>query len=318
MTAAARVPLLAGVLLATAVDLHAQVTTLADVLASLERAAGVAQLRTAEPIAAARLDSASRALREADAGRLTIDQVADAITRNRAGFGTVARWDPRMEQLLAQPWFRGALLTLPLVANGSVAPLLEERGVPRDSIRGLLAPTDELGRRVGERALASNQEKLRRYEIKYGPDSPRLNAVEVGLNYAGQLWLPFLQPSADGWPSRFEIIAAYRTAELTAFRGADDDLEGHVVSAGQLGVRWYHFGERWGAGNRLQRVLRPRYGSAGAYVMGPRDLPLQRPWAKGNRPGLFIGWGGFHVAYVFESPRRFVIGTGTQLIPYVF
>jgi hypothetical protein len=187
------------------------------------------------------------------------------------------------------------VLDLPLIANGSVLQALRAKGVPPATIQTMLAPTFQLGRRVRDCATAKSDEKLRRIEIKYGEDSPSLNFVEVGANYLAQ-FVPKLGPTVDGWPSRYE----------------------NIVSAGQLGLRWYHWNPNWGSGSRIDQLKRPRHASFGAYAIGPDDRPLQKPWDKGNRFGAFVGWGDFHAAYVFEAPRRVLIGHGKLLIPYVF
>ena len=308
----------AAAAIAVAASLGAQTTTIEDMLRSLERGAVLADLRTVDPIAARKLDSLARALRDADAGSITLETMSRVIASRTATIRQTARWDARPEALLNESWFRSAMITLPLIANGSIGLALRERGVPREQLDDVLRPTDQLGRLVGERALERNEEKLRRYEIKYGPDSPRLNLAEVGLNYLAQLRLPLFQPTTDGWPSRYEVIAAYRTMELTAAKAADEGVKPRLVSGNQIGVRWYHFAPQWGTGDRIDRVVRPRHASTGVFFMGPRDMPLENPWAKGKRVGAFLGWGSAYVAYVWDQPRRIVAGSGKQIVPYVF
>lgn len=293
-------------------------TTVEDMLRSLERGALLAELRTVDPVAERKLDSIATQLRDAGAGPITVETMARVIGSRTASLRQTARWDSRAEELLTQSWFRAAMFSLPLIANGSISPAMRERGIPRDQVNEVLRPTDELSRRVGELALARNEEKLRRYEIKYGPESPRLNLAEVGLNYLAQLRLPLFQPTTDGWPSRYEMVAAYRTTELTVTKADGEDLKARVVSGGQLGIRWYHFAPDWGTGDRIHRVLRPRYASTGLFLMGPRDMPLERPWGKDTRAGAFLGWGSAYVAYVWERPRRVVVGSGKQIVPYLF
>lgn len=293
--------------------------TVEDILSSLQRGAQRARLDTINARANRTLDSLATMLRDAGAGPITIDALADLIVRRKASIGDVARWDPKAADLMSQPWFRSAILTLPAIANRPLDSALRVARIPQAAADSFLAPTDSLGSRVRARAMQQSEEKLRRFEIKYGPESARLNLAEVGLNYVGQ-WIRPFKPDSGGWPSRYELIAAYRPMELTAAKTSGDDVRGALVSAGQVGVRWYHWRRGWGAsgGGRLARVLRPGHASTGAYVLGPRDTPLDKPWANGNRLGFFLGWGGMHAAYVFESPRRVLIGSGKQLIPYVF
>lgn len=313
----ARWALVASLAIGSAASAQQPRYTVEDILASLQRGAQRARLDSVNPRAQKRLDSLATLLRDAGAGDITIDQLAKVIVSKKANFAEVARWDPKTTDLLAQSWFRSAILTLPTIANNSLDSAMTLARIPQAAVDSILAPTDALGTRVREFASARSQEKLRRFEIKYGPESARLNLAEVGLNYVGQ-WLPPFRPSSDGWPSRYELIAAYRAMELTATKSAGDDVKGALVSAGQVGMRWYHWRRSWASSGRLARALRPPHASVGLYALGPRDAPLERPWATGNRLGFFLGWGDMHAAYVFESPRRVLIGSGKQLIPYVF
>lgn len=290
--------------------------TLGDILSALQRGAEQVDFRTVEPAASQKLDSLTTLFRQADAGSVPVETLAELIVRKRASVGDVARWDPRATELLTQPWFRSAVVMLLRIANGSLQPELTRRLQP-PAVNEILALTDKLGRLVRQLASIQSEEKLRRFEIKYGPDSPRLNLAEVGLNYLAQ-WVPVLGPSADGWPSRYELVTAYRTMELTATKAANGDLSARLVSAGQVGLRWYHWKQGWGTGGRIARLTRPQHASFGAFAMGPRDAPLERPWGKGRRTGVFIGWGDVHAAYLFGDGRRVVLGSGKQLIPYVF
>jgi hypothetical protein len=291
--------------------------TLGELLRSLDSSAARANLAADKPAAAAALDSISTLLRDAKAEPIAIGQIAQLIVARRVTVGEVARWSPEATSVVAQKWFRDAVLGLALIANGSILPALRAHGVPPAEIQSSLQPMLQLGTLVRACASAKSSEKLRRIEVKYGEGSPSLNLVEVGANYLAQ-WVPKLRPSPDGWPSRYELIAAYRPAEITASKSGDADAKASLVSAGQLGLRWYHWNPAWGTGSRLDQLKRPRHASLGAYAIGPNDKPLEKPWSKGSRVGAFLGWGDVHAAYVFESPRRLLIGHGKQIIPYVF
>ena len=291
--------------------------TLEDILVSLHRAAVEIRFDTVNAKANRILDSLTALLRGAKATTLSIPQLVDIIEHNRAGLAAVARWDPQHYTLWTQPWFDSTLTALRQIANTSLAGAMPAR-LASGRVNDLLAPIDALGNAIRAAGQANNQEKLRRYEVKYGPGSQRLNAVEVGLNYLGQLWLPGLRPSGDGWPSPYELVASYRTTELTATQAADEKLSVRMVSAMQLGLRRYNFGESWGVGGPLRRFLKPADASAGFFLMGPRDEPLARAWGSDTRAGAFLGWGTMHAGYVFGSHPRFVIGTGKQVLPYLF
>jgi hypothetical protein len=292
--------------------------TLGAIVDSLQAAAREVDLSTREPVASGMLDSIATLFRDAGARGFAVGELADAITQRRPSAGTVARWEPERYRLLSQPWFRQAVIVLAQIGNTPLRRHLVAPQFTQARANELLAPLNALGRAVRAAAMANGEEKLRRYEIKYGPDSPRLNLAEVGLNYVAQLWIPALGPTRDGWPSPYEIIAAYRATELTVTESETDKLTARLVSAGQLGIRKYHFRPGWGTGSRLAQLLRPRESSIGAFVMGPRDTPLHRVWGEGARAGAFIGWGTAHLGYVFGPHRRLVLGTGTQLIPYAF
>jgi len=294
----------------------AQQFTVNDILDSLQRGAVRVNLAAADPIAAAKLDSVANVLRAAGAGSIRISTLADVITRRRVGFGEANRWDPRATDLLAQAWFRDAILLLPLIANGSLQPQMDGK-VPDKEADGILAPTDSLRARVQDNAMQDGREKLRRLEIKYGSGSPQLNVVEATANFVFQ-WLPGLRSANDGSPSRYEFLAAYRTMEIAAFKSSRSLPDAQLVSGGQVGLRWYHWGAGWGTGSAKSQLLRPRYASAGLYVIGPADTPLARLTGVRRRHGAFVGWGGTHLAFVVEYPRRLIVGGDRLLVPHLF
>ena len=307
-----------AVLVASPLAAQDAVYTIEDILTRLQAGATRVEFARTDATSARMLDSLALLLRARGAGGITTRQMAEVIVRRRASFADVARWNPEGDSttaLLAQPWFRDAVLMLPLIANGSLQPELSAR-LPRPAVDSILTPTDSLGRHVRELTSARVAERFRHFEIKYGPSAPSLNAVEVGLNYLVQGIPPFR--SSNGDPSRYEMIASYRPLELTLARQGGASAETRAVTAGQLGVRWYHWNARWGAGNVLARMLRPRHASAGLYALAPVEKPLQKPWQNGRRLGAFLGWGDFHAAYVFDRPRSILIGTSKHILPYAF
>ena len=306
-------------LLASTVGAQTRDYTIDDILTRLESGAARIQFTHVDPAAARMLDSIARVLRVSGAGRVTTRQMAHAILRDHVSFAEVARWDAEEGSavtVLPQPWFRDAVLKLVLIANGSLQPELSAR-LPRPAVDSILAPTDSLGRHVRELKSAAIDERLRHFRIKYGPGAPSLNVAEVALNYVGQ-WIPPFRSSSTGDPSRYEMIASYRPMELTLARQGGTTSQTSTVTAGQVGVRWYHWNPRWGTGNVLMRALRPSHASAGLYALAPVAKPLQKPWESGRRLGAFLGWGDFHAAYVFDSPRTVLIGTGKHIVPYAF
>jgi hypothetical protein len=291
--------------------------TLGDILDSLHRAADVVHLATVQPQAGVVLDSLTHVLDNARARGLTVSELTAVIEQQDLGFRTVARWDAEVYRVLAQDGFRQALIGLQQIAMTVLRPLLSAQ-LPETAVRTLFAPISALGSAILQHGREGNQERLRRYEVKYGPTAPRLNIGEVALNYAAQRWLPGFKASADGLPSPYELVTAYRTAELTATRDSGQSMRAHFVSGAQLGFRRYNFDPNWGTGGKLAQLIRPGDSSLGMYVVAPRDLPLQRVWGSGVRGGAFVGWGGVHAAYVFGKPQRIIFGNSLQILPYMF
>jgi hypothetical protein len=227
----------------------------------------------------------------------------------------VARWNRQVPQF--ELGFVDSLVALNTVAHGALQRALMEK-LTRESLDSLYKPIDDFGAQVLIKARAANQEKLRRFYIKYGPASPHLNLAEVGINYLGQLFIPGLLPSADGMPSPYELVATYRTTDLTAAHSDAGHLTGRVVTTAQAGVRMYGFSETCGKGGRFVELIDPCQSSAGAFFMGPRDAPLAKLWGSGQRAGFYLARGKYHLGYVFGAEKRLVFGVDQQLVPYVF
>jgi hypothetical protein len=165
------------------------------------------------------------------------------------------------------------------------------------------------------RSRARNQDALARYERKYGPASPRLNYLEVGLNYAAQ-FVPGFKSTESGGPSPLEIIASYNSLSLKL--NDSTSATANMVSTGRLGLRIYFFGEAWGQEGRIMHFLSPAHASLGLMSMGPQDDPLQRAWGRGYRLGPFVSWGDLFAGYVGGSNHGLVVGTNKFIIPRVF
>jgi len=154
--------------------------------------------------------------------------------------------------------------------------------------------------------------RLRRYERKLGPTSARLNAPEVVLNYAAQRWVPGFGPRPQSGPSPLELVASYVPTYATI---VDDRLQ--AVSASEFGLRWYMFGERFGA-EGLKGLLFPSYWSAGALVVSDRNGALVWPWDGRTRTGAFVSWGAIKIAHVGGRQGEWIVSRQMQIIPFVF
>lgn len=301
----------------------AQAQTLADMLTAVERAAQRAQLRTRDTAAQRVLDSLTALLRASGATTLTTAELRDITLGRRPRFGTIARWHQARYTAAGLASVDSAIAGVRQIANVHIVPLLP---LSTADVDALLKPLDDLGSEVRNAAQLVAEDRLRRYEIKYGPDSPRLNGAEVLANYAGQLvfpctklWpFPCLGVREDGGPSPYEIVIGYRTTDLTASDDGSGGFRPRIVSTGQLGLRLYDFGEGAGEGGRLARLRRPTHRAFGLFLMPPRDAPLISPLAARNRVGGFLGWGGLHLGYVGGQRERLVFGTGMQILPYLF
>jgi len=272
----------------------------------------LATATTPNAVLQANLDAARNVLRaDPDALGLRLDELAAIIARATPSIATIARWNPKVLAYASRPGFRAVLLNLVNVGSTAIRMM---GALPRLQLDLLEAPIDRLQSVVLQLGIAVNEEKLRRYEIKYGPRAPVLNAAEVLLNVATQ-WLPTFGPDDNGWTGPNEFILAYRAVEFGFTSRADS---AKLISAGQFGVRHYFWSAAPATDNRLTRLLKPGYATFGVTMTSSADAPLVRPWGPDNRLGAFLGYGDVHAAYLFEKPRRILIGTGKQIIPYAF
>jgi hypothetical protein len=296
------------------------VYTLEDVLTSLRRAADTLDLARVSPAQNQALDSVSIMFRTAGVTSLTIDELAAVVTKSHVTFGDVARWNPQPSGAWTEPWFYDALVRLRRIANAAgsgIGPRLVAAygsGVADHFI----APMDELETKILRRAQAKNAQRLRRYEIKFGPESARLNIVEVLINYAvaRPSWSP-LAPGDDG-PNPFELVAMYTTSEVTGSRSTDDKFRAHVVGGAYTGLRYYRFDIDSARRGRIKQFLSPQHLSAGAFFMGSTDRALISPFEDGHRTGGYLEWGMARAAVTVGRDWRVVVGMGKQILPYLF
>ncbi len=251
-----------------------------------------------------------------DVIRLPLDVLVRAPFRQgdarEASFARVARWQRRA---VVPGLGAGDAADLDSLARLTVAELkfaMEGRQPPvsDDSVDIILTPYTALQRGELQVSIATSLEKLNRFERKYGPEAPRLNLAEVGLNYVAQ-WVPPFRPNADGWPSRFEIVASYVPSYLTIA-----DEKARAVTVAELGLRSYLWQRGWGGA--VGGILRPGYLSVGVAVAGDRDGAFVSPLRGKARVGGFIGWGETKVAVIGGDERRLLITRQMQLLPWVF
>lgn len=181
-----------------------------------------------------------------------------------------------------------------------------------DSARLVEKPVDGFRSADLVAARDRNLERIRHYEIKYGPGSAKLNAVETLLNFGTQRLWPF-KPGADG-VSRFEMVAGYSTSYATVVEG-----EATAISAAEFGLRIYNWGYR-DEPSTLAQASSPRYWTLAVAVGARDDGALEWPWERKPRIGPAIGWGEFKLAYLHAKANdwRVIVSRQMQLLPHLF
>jgi hypothetical protein len=194
------------------------------------------------------------------------------------------------------------------------------RGRVRDAaseevFRGADEAVEQYNDALLDQAIGLVQRRLDRYEVKYGPGSPRLNFAEVGLNALLQSTGP-LRPNHEG-PSPNELLLEYSTSWGTV---ADDKAE--AVSTFEIGWRRYDLNWRAGARSGWPALFRARYVAAGVAIAEGRDGALRWPLDgvahRQSRVGPFLSLGDLKVAYLFGPERRLLVSRQIQLLPNLF
>ena len=314
------VALMIGMNVTTSAQQPAPTYTLEDVLVSLRKAADTLDLARVSAAQDRALDSVSVMFRASGATSLTIDALAAIVTKRHATFADVARWNPEPRTPWTEPWFYDALVRLRRIANAAgngIGPRLVAAYGPSVADH-FIAPMDELETKIVSKAQAKNAEKLRRYEIKYGPESARLNIAEVVINYLVERpsWSPFA-PGENG-PSPLELVATYSTSELTGSKSTSATFRPHLVAGAHAGLRFYRFSASTGQTSKIKKLLAPQHFGAGAFFMGATDHPLISPFETGMRSGGFVDWGLARAGVTLGRDWRAVIGVGKQILPYLF
>jgi hypothetical protein len=232
-------------------------------------------------------------------------------TGRTAAFGRVARFRRTTDVAGLGAGDAADLDTLTRLTLAELRLAVErQRLVSNDSVDALLAPFTALHREQLAVSITTSLEKLNRFERKYGPGSPRLNLAEVGLNYVAQ-WVPAMRPTADGWPSRWEVVTSYVPTYLTI---ADKGVR--AVTVGEVGLRAYLWKRGWGGADG--GVLRPGYVSFGLAAAGDQNGAFVSPLRGTTRLGAFVGWGETKVAYVGGRDRRVLVTRQLQVLPWIF
>lgn len=225
-------------------------------------------------------------------------------------------WEPRLERdrgYLEQRLRQDADAVRQWWSEGGSARAREALGEER------FGPIDQAMERYRDvrqdEAIAHIRTRLDRTEAKYGAGAPRLNLLEVGINY-GLQGLPWFSPGLDG-PSPNEIVLAYSTSYATVNDGTAD-----AVSVLELGWRRFDLDWRADQGSGVLGLLHPRYVTVGVALAEGRDGALRWPLtgaaSQETRLGPFVSWGDLKAAFLFGHESRFIFSRQVQLLPSLF
>lgn len=292
--------------------------------AELVEASRTSGYSASNPQFAAELESIAHTIESSGAGRIRVEQMIETGSAMEVDYLNRVRWDR------SEFDFSG----LESMTSADLVALVERTKtiVNRESV-GLAAhllvyfegdfrkASDELCamREFSELdlqfAFENNLRSLRRYEKKFGPQSPRLNWVEAGLNVLAANTIKGFGPNGQGDPGPLEVIAAYSSSYVSR---KDDQYQ--VTSVLEVGLRGYLFKDGWGENDGYKGMLQPGYWSIGGIMAGAEDGPLE--FLEGHkRFGLFAAWGSVKVAYLLGNDGetdRWLVSKQFQFIPTLF
>jgi len=168
-------------------------------------------------------------------------------------------------------------------------------------------------------SLEQSREKLNRYEKKYGPGSARLNIAESAVNFFFLRNVPLFGTGDDG-PGPLEFISAYSSSYVTAYNAETEKLfkDIGIVSALEIGVRYYFLGEGWGEEGFWNGIAKPGFATAGLLVTGEEAGFFKSPLKGKESYGLFLSWGGLKAGYIVGDNSRILLSRQFQVVPYLF
>lgn len=290
--------------------------TVAALLQAARTEVEVSKLAASNATLASWVDRLVTRLDRPAVSELPLQVVAEAQLRTgatrQAGFGRIARFRRKPE---VPGLGNGDAATLDTLTRLMPAELRRamENAAPRvadDEVDRILGPLDALNFARRNVSIAQSLEKLNRFERKYGPEAPQLNAVEVGANYLAQ-WIPVFRPNPEGWPSRLELVGAYVPAYLTMV-----ESKARAITVAEAGLRSYIWKKGWGG--KEGGVWRPGYVSFGLSVAGEQDGVFVSPLKGDSRYGAFFGWGEAKIAFLGGEHKRVLLTRQFQAIPWVF
>ncbi len=206
---------------------------------------------------------------------------------------------------------RGAFLFVKNVTNGFLRQQLDSA---RQEV--LLAPMNAFETRELESALQDRMRNLEMLEIKYGPNSARLNVLEMAVNHFLLRGIPAFGVDGEGRPGPLELVLAYSTSYLTPSWSRHDGTGIIITSACEGGLRIYFLKHGWG-----RNALLPAYMTVGGLLAAKDNGILRNPFETTPDFGGFLSWGAIKAGVLFANDAdepRFVLNKQFQFIPYLF
>ncbi len=268
----------------------------AAALASVRAAAAEIKLAQLEPAVSVKLEDSLDFLDSAD--------VADGWAVAGHDLERMSAADKREREAR----LRGSFLFVKNVANGFIRRHLDSA---RQEI--LLKPLDAFQARELESALAARMRNLEMLEIKYGPNSAKLNVVEVLVNHFLLRGIPAFGVDAQGSPGPLEMVLSYSTSYVTPAWSRRDGTGILIASACEGGVRYYFLRPGWG-----RNALLPAYMAVGGLLAAKEEGVLRNPFAMEPDFGGFLSWGAVKAGIIFGDDTRVMLNRQFQFIPYLF
>jgi hypothetical protein len=204
---------------------------------------------------------------------------------------------------------RGAFQFVKNVTNGFIRRHLDSA---RQEV--LLAPMNAFATEELENALKDRMRNLEMLEIKYGPNSARLNLLEMAVNHFILRGIDAFGVDGEGRPGPLEMVIAYSTSYLTPSWSKRDGTGLIITSAVEAGLRVYILKHGWG-----RNALLPAYFSVGGVMAAKEGGVLRNPFETTPDFGGFLSWGAVKAAViVVEDEPRLLLNRQFQFLPYLF
>ena len=306
---------MATLLCVVVLSASSEAATMADFVSSTREAAVRSGLIARAQGMSEQLESNLAIIEASGIDPLSVKEVAAGL--HRPGLMALSRQNS-LEYLLGPPTgdehvrLQAAVDRIRQIANEHIYESLVE-AVGDEAANELFLPLTEYHRAILSESLEHDLKKMRRFEKKFGPRAPKLNAVEVVVNLVAQR-LPGFYPTEEEGPGPLEIVASYEPAFLTL---VDEELE--LISTVEFGIRYYLLGDGWGEDYGLTGMLKPGYFSLGVLVASEEDGTLLWPLDDPNpRVGGFVSWGAVKLGYLGGDEARFVVSREFEAIPWLF